>query len=73
MMTPRQASSVTYFYLFKKRGDAGYNLYAIKGKKMLSQTGYALYCTAPNIAIRYNQKKKKKKKTEEDLKAYSTP
>lgn len=33
MMTPRQTSSVTYFYLFKKREDAGYNLYAIKGKK----------------------------------------
>ena len=38
---------------------------------MLSQRGYVLYCTAPNIAIRYNQKKKKKM-TEEDLKAYST-
>ena len=37
---------------------------------MLSQRGYVLYCTAPNIAIRYNQKKKKI--TEEDLKAYST-
>ena len=36
---------------------------------MLSQRGYVLYCTAPNIAIRYNQKKKT---TEEDLKAYST-
>ena len=41
-----------------------------KKKKMLSQTGYVLYYTAPNIAIRYSQKKKKK--TEEDLKAYST-
>ena len=36
---------------------------------MLSQRGYALYCTAPNIAIRYNQKKKK---MVEYLKAYST-
>lgn len=35
---------------------------------MLSQRGYALYCTAPNIAIRCNQKKK----MVEDLKAYST-
>lgn len=36
---------------------------------MLSQIGCALYYTAQNIAIRYNQKKRRKK---EDLRAYST-